>query len=181
MRKILKHRGFEPRTFVSAHEFLNALSTLAPGCVLSDIRMPDMSGLELQKLLRSAPAFPVVLMTGYAEIRIAVEAIKNGAFEFIEKPFDMDVLCNVLRRALTTAESTLRPTTSEVLSRVALLSQREREVLIGIIRGKSSKQLARELHLSPRTVESHRARVLAKMQVRSTSELIRRVVAAGLD
>jgi two-component system response regulator FixJ len=178
--RVLSRHGFTPHTFATAQQFLDVLPRLEPGCVLTDVCMPGMSGLELQKLLRNAPEFSVVLMTAYAQIRTAVEAIKNGAFEFIEKPFDPDALCEVLRSAVAAVGSQQQGVGGDVLSRIALLSPREREVFVGVVRGQSNKELARDLQLSPRTVESHRARVLAKMQARSTSELIRMGITAGL-
>jgi two-component system response regulator FixJ len=178
--RMLTRRGFQAVAFDSATQFLNALPTLAPGCVLSDVRMPEMSGVELQQLLRTAPRFPVVLMTGNAEVRMAVDAIKNGAMDYVEKPFEPDFLCDVLNAALDVGRVSDVPSPSEALSRIALLSAREREVLTGIVRGSSNKEIARQLQLSPRTVESHRARVLAKMRARNTSELIRIGVAAGI-
>jgi two-component system response regulator FixJ len=182
LKDVLAEHGFAPHAFASAREFLSAFPHLPPGCVLSDIRMPGMSGLEVQRLLRTtAPSVPVVLMTAYADVRVAVEAIKSGAFDFIEKPFDSGALCKVLDSAVEGLHMSSEQTPSEVISRVALLSERERVVLKGIVRGQSSKEIARELNLSPRTVESHRARVLQKMQARSTSELVRVALAAGID
>jgi two-component system, LuxR family, response regulator FixJ len=180
---LLEASEFTVRTFASAREFLAAASSLRPGVVISDIQMPGMDGLELQRrLTETGIAFPLIVMTGHGDVPLAVQAIKAGALDFIEKPFAADVILNVAVAAL---ERLAEPANEDELAatasyRLALLTRREREVLEGLLAGLPNKSIAYDLAISPRTVEIHRARVMDKMGARSLSELVQLSLAAGM-
>lgn len=184
------------RTWPSALAFLNGLPTLDPagiGCVLTDVRMPGMDGIELlRRLGEGGFPHPVLVMTSHGDIALAVRAMKAGAFEFVEKPFDDEALLSAVRAALaqTSGDHTggdqpavpvrVRPEIAEAATRIAALSPREREVLDLAMEGKSSKVIAHELGLSPRTVEVHRLRLMARLGVGSLAEAVRLSVLAEL-
>ena len=180
---LLEASGFTVRTFASAGEFLAAASSLRPGVVISDIRMPEMDGLELQRRLTELRfSFPLIVMTGHGDVPLAVQAMKAGALDFLEKPFAADAILNVAMAALKRLaepadEDELAATAS---GRLALLTRREREVLEGLLAGLPNKSIAYDLAISPRTVEIHRARVMDKMGARSLSELVQLSLAAGM-
>ena len=180
---LLDVTGFQPDVFESANAFLGKALNKAPACVVSDIRMPGMSGVELVRKLRSEGVpCPVILITGHGDVALAVEAMKAGAIDFIEKPFDDAVLLGAIRSALEArtenqGDSAAR---TEAQARLAELSPRERDVLQGLVAGKINKVIAHELSISPRTVEVYRANLMAKTGVRSISELMRIALAAGL-
>ena len=180
---LLGAAGFHVVPFETARGFLDALPTLDLGCVVSDVRMPDIDGIELLKRLKaSGSLFPVVIMTGHGDVPLAVEAMKLGAVDFVEKPFEDDRLIGMIETALTQAEPGLRSEaiTIEIQSRIATLSPRERQVLDGLIAGLSNKLIAREYDISPRTIEVYRANVMTKMQVASLSELVRLAMRGGV-
>ena len=180
---LLDVNGFQPDVFESANAFLGEALTKAPACVVSDIRMPGMSGVELvRKLKNENIPCPVILITGHGDVALAVEAMKAGAVDFIEKPFDDAVLLNAIRLALETrpVDQSDNAARTEALARLAELSPRERDVLQGLVAGKINKVIAHELSISPRTVEVYRANLMAKTGVRSVSELMRIALAAGL-
>jgi two-component system, LuxR family, response regulator FixJ len=180
---LLGAAGFHVVPFETARGFLDALPTLDLGCVVSDVRMPDIDGIELLKRLKaSGSLFPVVIMTGHGDVPLAVEAMKLGAVDFVEKPFEDDRLIGMIETALTQAEPGLRSEaiTVEIQSRIATLSPRERQVLDGLIAGLSNKLIAREYDISPRTIEVYRANVMTKMQVASLSELVRLAMRGGV-
>ena len=161
--------------------FLESVPVVS-GCVLTDVRMPDLDGIELLRRLkrRGSPA-PVIVMTGHADVPLAVQAMREGARDFIEKPFDDEVLLASVRAALAQAERSadVAAETSAVRARLAALSEREREVLDGLVAGKANKVIGLDLGISPRTVEVYRANVMAKLQAGSLSELVRMTLVAG--
>jgi two-component system response regulator FixJ len=178
---LLGAAGFAARTYASATDFLAVASGLAGDCVLTDVRMPDMDGLALQRRLAEAGAtLKVIVMTGHGDVPIAVAALKAGAVDFLEKPFDDERLIEAVRAALTASEDARRhaATVAEIAARRAKLTKREREVLDLLVAGNPSKSIAHDLGASPRTVEVHRARVMEKMGARSLAELVRMVIAA---
>lgn len=180
---LLAAAGFDVRVFDSASSFLSVQADLSFGCVVSDIRMPGLDGMDLLRRLRiSSSPLPVIVMTGHGDIPLAVEAIKLGAIDFIEKPFEDERLIEILQTVLQNADELAKADTiaKDIASRVARLSERERQVMDGLIAGLSNKLIAREHNISPRTIEVYRANVMTKMQARSLSELIRLAVRAGL-
>jgi two-component system, LuxR family, response regulator FixJ len=179
---LLGAASFHVALFETARNFLDALPTLEFGCVVSDVRMPDIDGIELLKRLKaSGSLFPVVIMTGHGDVPLAVEAMKLGAVDFVEKPFEDDRLIGMIETALRQAEPGIRSEaiTLEIQSRIATLSPRERQVMDGLIAGLSNKLIAREYDISPRTIEVYRANVMTKMQVASLSELVRLAMRGG--
>jgi two-component system response regulator FixJ len=181
---LLEANGFVATSFPSALHFLAHADRAAAGCLLSDVRMPDMDGLELQeKVAADYPNLAVVIVTGHADVPLAVRAMKAGAIDFIEKPFAEDVLVAAVRQAIQHAAHA-KPQGVEIAaaaaSRLTLLSPREREVLEGLVAGLPNKTIAYDLGISARTVEIHRARVMEKMQARSLSALVRLALAAGI-
>ena len=176
--------GHRVRTFGLAKEFLDAAPTLPVGCLIADIRMPEMDGLELQRALSDqALYFPMIVITGHGDVPLAVRAMKAGALDFIEKPFTTPTILASVEAALSRLQSAaLRdPVARAAVAKLELLSPREREVLEGLLAGLPNKTIAYDLAISPRTVEIHRARVMDKMGARSLSELIRLALAAGLQ
>jgi two-component system response regulator FixJ len=179
---LLGSAEFDVTIFESAQHFLDAVSGVGFGCVLSDVRMPGIDGIELLKRLKAShSAFPVLIMTGHGDVPLAVEAMKLGAVDFVEKPFEDDRLIGMIDAALRQAESSARTeaATLDVTARIAALSPRERQVMDGLIAGLSNKMIAREYDISPRTIEVYRANVMTKMQANSLSELVRLAIRAG--
>jgi two-component system response regulator FixJ len=180
---LLDVNGFEPRVHESANAFLSGLPGPELQCVVSDIRMPGMNGIELvRKLKNEGAGCPVILITGHGDVALAVEAMKAGAADFIEKPFDDAALLGAIRAALQSYPATQTDGTArrEAEARLAELSPRERDVLQGLVAGKINKVIAHELSISPRTVEVYRANLMAKTGARSMSELMRLALTAGL-
>jgi two-component system, LuxR family, response regulator FixJ len=174
---------FHVTLFESARNFLDALPTIGFGCVVSDVRMPDIYGIELLKRLKAGGSlFPVVIMSGHGDVPLAVEAMKLGAVDFLEKPFEDDRLIGMIEAALRQAEPGVKSeaVTSEIQSRIASLSPRERQVMDGLTAGLSNKLIAREYDISPRTIEVYRANVMTKMQAASLSELVRLAMRGGV-
>lgn len=182
---LLGSAGFNVRLFETAQVFLNELPNLAIGCVVTDIRMPGMDGMELLRQLNSisnARRLAVIVMTGHGDIPLAVEAMKLGALDFLEKPFEDDRLIGMIETALSENESGAKgdAIASDMAARVASLTQRERQVMQGLVTGQSNKVIAREYDISPRTVEVYRANVMTKMQAGNLSELVRFAIRAGV-
>jgi two-component system response regulator FixJ len=180
---LLAAADFQVSLFETALDFLDALPTLDFGCVVSDVRMPDIDGIELLKRLKAGGSlFPVVIMTGHGDVPLAVEAMKLGAMDFLEKPFEDDRLIGMIEAALRRAEPGVKneAATLEIQSRIASLSPRERQVMDGLIAGLSNKLIAREYDISPRTIEVYRANVMTKMQAASLSELVRLAMRGGV-
>lgn len=181
---LLASSGFAVRTHESATAFLDAAASIRNGCLITDLRMPDIDGVELLRRLRAADALlPAIVITGHGDVQMAVEAMKNGALDFIEKPFADDVLIESIRRAVDQAENQVRTEAAQdaVRERLQLLSDRERQVLKGVVAGLPNKTIAFELGISPRTVEVYRAGLMGKMQARSLPELVRMVLNLGID
>jgi len=179
---LLGAADFSVRLFESALHFLDALPGVDFGCVVSDVRLPGIDGIEMLKRLKSSRStFPVVIMTGHGDVPLAVEAMKLGAVDFLEKPFEDDRLIGMIDIALKQAESGAQTeaVTVEIAARIASLSPRERQVMEGLIAGLSNKLIAREYDISPRTIEVYRANVMTKMQAGSLSELVRLAMRAG--
>ena len=176
MRALLKSVGLNSLLYSSAQEFLAAYDPNQPGCLLLDIRMPGMSGMELQQELNLRGAvIPVIFMSGHADIPMAVEAMQHGAFDFLQKPFrDQDLLDRIQRAIAKDGErrQALGQQT-RIKAHLESLTEREREVLDLLTLGKQNKVIAQELGVSPRTIEIHRARVMEKMNAQSVAELVR--------
>jgi len=180
---LLDVNGFQPQVYESADAFLGAADRAALDCVISDIRMPGLNGIELvRKLKGEGSSCPVILITGHGDVALAVEAMKAGAVDFIEKPFDDAALLGAIRSALDALPDnrTGSSAKNEAEARLAELSPRERDVLQGLVAGKINKVIAHDLSISPRTVEVYRANLMAKTGARSMSELMRIALAAGL-
>jgi two-component system response regulator FixJ len=183
LRFLLEAAQFNVRSYESAASFLSQLPKTKAGCVITDVRMPGMTGIELLRKLKSrSVGWPVIVITGHGDIALAVEAMKIGAADFFEKPFDDDALLASVRAALGRQEKVLGDETSklEIQDRLKALSPRERQVLDGLVAGQANKIIAFNLGISPRTVEIYRANVMTKMQAASLSELVRMALVAGL-
>lgn len=180
---MLKTSGHGVELFPCGEDFLKAAPKLSPGCVLLDIRMPGMDGLEVQAAMAErGVALPVVVMTGHGDIAIAVRAMKAGAIDFLEKPFEKAVVLNALEQGFARlGESDVRKLRAqEAATRLEALTPRERDVLRGLVEGLPNKSIAYDLGISPRTVEIHRANLMSKLDVKSLSEALRIAFAAEL-
>lgn len=175
-RELLRDVDAEVRTFTSARAFLDSYHPAPCECLLCDLRMPEMNGLEVQqRLLDKGNFLPLILVSGYADVPCAVKAIQKGAFDFLEKPVDGALLVTKVQNALARsrqlhAEHLARVTRE---ARLALLTPKEREIAERVVAGKSSPRIAEELDISVRTVENHRARLMEKLHVESVAELVR--------
>lgn len=179
---MLDSADFQVSLFESAHKFLDSLSGIPFGCVVSDIRMPGIDGIELLKRLKATHGtLPVIIMTGHGDVPLAVEAMKLGAVDFLEKPFEDDRLIGMIELALRQAESGARSEAiaQDIAARIASLTPRERQVMEGLVTGLSNKMIARDYSISPRTIEVYRANVMTKMQAGSLSELVRLALQAA--
>ncbi len=176
LRWLLESVRLKVETHDSANSFLQSYYPGQSGCLLLDVRMPGMSGLELQEQLESRDVrLPVVIMTGHGDVAMAVRALKAGVLDFIEKPFDDELLLASIQRALLldVEQRKSRATQAEILARLAQLTRREHQVMELVTIGKANKQIASELNVSAKTVEAHRAHVMEKMQANSLAELVR--------
>ena len=183
MAFLLRAENFQVQTYADAADFLTALPQIKVGCVVTDVRMPGMSGIELLQRLRELKvSLPVIVVSGHGDVPLAVEAMKTGALDFIEKPFDDDVFLRAVRLALSAhaVDSQRQAQQATINSRLESLSNREREVLEGLVAGHPNKTIAYDLGISPRTVEIYRANVMEKMQARSLSDLVRMALVGGL-
>src|SRR5262249_26601663 len=182
LRWLLDSVGLPVRTYATAAEFLADHDPAQPGCLVLDVRMPGMSGLDLQaELSRRGVELPTIVTTGHAEVPMAVRAVKAGAIDFIEKPFSDQLLLDRVRQALELDRDAreVRTRREDARQRLAALTPREREVLHLVVAGKANKEIAFELRLSTKTIEVHRAHVMSKMHVDSLAELIRVALLAG--
>lgn len=176
---LLDTAGLVSRTYDSAAALLAEAERLAPGCIVTDVRMPEMNGLEMvRRLADMGLRHPVIVMTGHADVPLAIEAVRAGVKDFIEKPFDDEALLASIRAALAdqAGSAEREGQEAEVRERLASLSTRERQVLDGLVAGHANKVIAYDLEISPRTVEVYRANVMTKMQARSLSELVRMAI-----
>jgi two-component system response regulator FixJ len=174
---------FSVQSFASAKAFLETLPAAKKGCIITDVRMPDMSGIDLLRRLNDLKVtVPVIVVTGHGDIALAVEAMKIGAIDFLEKPVDDEVLLASVNLALQQQDGQAKRhiERAEIESRTAALSQRERDVLDELVAGRANKQIAFDLGISPRTVEIYRANLMHKMQAGSLSELVRMALIAGM-
>ena len=182
LRWLLESIGLTVRTYATAAEFLREHQPSQPGCLVLDVRMPGLSGLDLQaELVQRGAELPTIVVTGHAEVAMAVRAVKAGAIDFIEKPFSDQLLLDRVRQALEIDRQSreVRARREEARRRLASLSGREREVLELVAAGKANKEVAAALGLATKTVEVHRAHVMSKMAVDSLAELIRVAILAG--
>ena len=178
---LLKTSGFQVRVYESGIEFLKSASSLEPGCVLLDIRMPGMDGLEVLAALRAkGVSLPVIIMTGHGDVSLAVQAMKAGALDFIEKPFEKAILVSAIDHGVERLKRSAADVdgADEAAVKLQALTPREREVLDGLAKGLPNKTIAYDLGISPRTVEIHRANLMTKLGVRSLSEALRIAFAA---
>lgn len=179
---LLSTSGFAARTHESASAFLEIAPQISNGCLLTDLRMPDMSGIELLQRLKQADAMlPAIVLTGHGDVHMAVEAMKNGALDFIEKPYSEETLLAAIERAVESKKNqrAAERQHEEVLARLDSLSEREQQVLAGVVAGNPNKTIALDLGLSPRTVEVYRASLMSKMQAKTVPDLVRMTI--GID
>lgn len=184
LRALLESAGFRVQDFPRASAFLDFYDASHEGCLIADVRMPDMDGLALQEELgRRKIELPIIIMTGDADVPLAVRAMRAGALDFIEKPFDDEAFLTSVRRALEIGRETRGQATllQESRERVAGLTPRERDVLELLVAGHPNKVIAFKLGISPRTVEVHRGRLMEKMQARGLSDLVRAALSAGIS
>ena len=181
---LLDCAGLRVRGFASADAFLKATPPLEGACVVTDVRMPGTSGIELVDALKSRDAaVPVIMITGHADVPLAIQAMKAGVADFIEKPFDDEIMLDAIRRALTqlAGNESVRAERQSIFDRMATLSAREREVVDGLVAGKANKAIAFDLSISARTVEVYRANAMMKMQAKTLSDLVRMATIIQLD
>jgi two-component system, LuxR family, response regulator FixJ len=179
---LLRSAGLSVRTYDSAASFLEAAPKIAAGCIITDVRMPGLSGIDLLRRLQEMRiGLPVIVITGHGDVPLAVEAMKCGAIDFLEKPFDDDVMLASVRSALNRSEESaaIESERADIRARIAALTQRERDVLEGLVAGHPNKIIAFKLEISPRTVEIYRANLMTKMKAGSLSELVRMALVAG--
>ncbi len=182
LRLLVKSLRMNVETYLSAQEFLDSYDPARPGCLVLDVRMPGISGLELQEKLRKRNiSIPVIIMTGYGEVAVAVEAMKKGAMMFVEKPISDQVLLDQIQKAIAKDARIRQEQAAQktITSRLELLTSRERQVMDLVIAGKLNKVIARELGVSQKTVEFHRSNIMKKMKVDSLAELVRLVIESG--
>jgi two-component system, LuxR family, response regulator FixJ len=180
----LEAAGFEVQSFASAGAFLEVAPTAPPGCIISDVQMPGIDGMELQKRLAEMQLpFPLIIITGHGDVSLAVRAMKAGAVDFIEKPFSEQEILSCINSAQSrfSEQQASAAAASSARDKLGLLTPREREIFDQLIRGKQNKVIGYDLNISPRTVEVHRARVFEKLEARNLSELVRLALTAGVS
>lgn len=181
LRAVLEARGMTVQCFASVEEFLAGQREHKPACIVSDVRLPGLSGLDLQRSLKERGSqIPLILITGHGDIAMAVAAMKDGAYDFVEKPYDSNRLIASIQKALA-VEQKLRSGTEErrvLLELIAELSPRQKEVMLLVAEGKSNKQIASQLGISPRTVENYRAWVMERLGASNIADLVRKVLVA---
>jgi two-component system response regulator FixJ len=180
---LLRANALEVKTYESGTVFLSAAADLKSGCIITDVRMPEISGIDLLHRLKELDnVLPVIVITGHGDVPLAVEAMKLGAADFLEKPFNDESLLAAVRSALSRQDNTSKRAAerTEIGERLAALSKREREVLDGLVAGHANKRIAFDLDISPRTVEIYRANLMTKMQAASLSDLVRMALIAGI-
>ncbi|MCU7942362.1 MAG: response regulator transcription factor [Candidatus Thiodiazotropha sp. (ex Cardiolucina cf. quadrata)] len=183
LKWLIESVSMQVETFDSADAFIKSYYPGRSGCLLLDVRMPGMSGLELQEYLRANQiAIPVIIITGHGDVPMAVRAMKSGAVDFIEKPFNDELLLESIRYALAldVKQRDMQKQRAEIATRLARLTPREHEVMVMVTNGKANKEIASGLGVSAKTVEAHRARVMEKMQANSLAELVRMAISANL-
>jgi len=181
---LLSSAGLPVRLYDSASAFLACVASVQGGCLITDVRMPNMTGIELLHQLRAKScSLPAIVITGHGDVPLAVEAMKAGAIDFIEKPFDEEAILSAVRSALDHAQGEERAgeDRAAIAAKLALLSERERQVLEGLISGHPNKTIAYNLGISPRTVEVYRSNLMTKMEAKSLSELIRMAILAQIS
>lgn len=183
---LLESTGYRAEGYGSARALLDAIGPEAQGCIIADVRMPGMDGLELQQALaQRGVRLPVIIMTGHGDVPIAVRAMKAGALDFVEKPFAEEAMLGAVATAMQRGEQRppmgAAPADAAALERLSQLTPRERDVLEALVAGHPNKVIAHRLQISPRTVEIHRARIMEKMAVRSLSHLVRLSLSAGVQ
>ena len=180
---LLKTAGVKVRSFDSGKAFLEVLPEIRSGCVLTDVRMPEITGIDVLKKVKEVnPDLPVIVITGHGDISLAVEAMKIGAVDFLEKPFDDDLLLAAVKAGLSRDADTgqRKAELADIHDKLAALSNRERQVLEGLVVGNANKTIAFDLGISPRTVEIYRANLMTKMAANSLSDLVRMAMMAGI-
>lgn len=180
---MLRHAGFAVKTYTDGVAFLEAVAEAGPGCILLDVQMPRMDGLEVQEQLNSrGVAMPVIVLTGHGDVNVAVKAMKAGAVDFVEKPYEKQTLISALNRAFRRLEERSQRDLliDEARGKIEHLTPREREVLEGLVEGLTNKSIADALDISPRTVEIHRANLMEKLEATSLSGVLRIAFAAGI-
>jgi len=183
LRALLESADLKVIDFASAVEFLNSADEQRGSCIIADVRMPGMNGLEMQEeLVKRGSKLPVIIITGHGDVAMAVQAMKVGAIDFLEKPFDDETLLDCVHRALDVMEKKrdLMKEAEDASQQISRLTRRELEVLEQLVAGRSNKLVARELSISPRTVEIHRARIMDKLKARGLSDLVRTAIAASI-
>ncbi|MCB1461852.1 MAG: response regulator [Nitratireductor sp.] len=182
---LLTAAGHAVRVHESAADFLALAGQLGNACLLTDVRMPDMSGIELlHRLGETGAMLPTIVVTGHGDVPMAVQAMKAGAIDFIEKPFEDSVLLEAVGKAVAKIGNSSHAgndASGAVRARIDLLTERERQVLIGLVKGLPNKSIAFDLEISPRTVEVHRAHLMAKMQAKNLPELVRMALSANIE
>jgi two-component system, LuxR family, response regulator FixJ len=177
---LLTTEGFAVRLHESSTAFLKLAPSLRNACLVTDLRMPDLDGVELLRSLRAQGIrIPAIVITGHGDVPMAVSAMKAGALDFIEKPFADQLLIDSIYRASEQIGRGPEADGVDITRRLATLTDREREVLVGIVAGRPNKTVAYDLDISPRTVEVHRANIMSKMGARSLADLVRMAISAG--